>query len=183
MTLLVARQCRLLGAARSLRRLPAAITARAYADDASPQRPFRVRRVAGKTAGGPLRPTIEGNIVQFDASVNPVEDVKRGQPPNHRPPRNYNLLVTPPLHACEIGSVNSAILVPASVAATVGVVASLRRLMLTCADTRALRGEDRIAARRYRQWHRSRRVPYHAVVCNMAHRRQRLLGEGSCKAI
>jgi hypothetical protein len=177
MTLLVARQCRLLGAAGSLRRLPAAITTRAYAVDASPQLPFRIRKIADNGSGGPpttktslsraqedgSRSTITPGSARVEARVNSVR-----QPPNQRRSKDYNLRATPRLQDCEIGSVDSAILVPASVTATVGVVARLTRRMLTCTDARALRGEDRISARRYRQWHRSRCVSRHAVFRIMA---------------
>ena len=145
MTLLVARQCRLLGAAGSLRRLPAAITTRSYAGDASPELPLKTRKQAATQRGGlpttetkPLRAredgprfTVTGNALQSDSQLSASK----------RPRADDSVLVTPALQDCEIGSVHSAILVPAAVTATVGVVASLKRRSLTPADTRALRTE------------------------------------------
>lgn len=152
MTLLVARQCRLLRAAGSLRRLPAAITTRAYTDDASPERPFRIRKFDAHSFGAPPTTTTSLPRAQENGSRAAVaKGSARGDAPlsstktpstspKGRPPRTYNAFVTPKLKDCEVGSVDSAILVPASVTATVRVVLSLTRRMLTPADTRAFRG-------------------------------------------
>lgn len=153
MTPLVARQCRLLGAARSLRRLPAAMTTRAYVGDASPELPFKIRKIAAREAGGrPTASTTSLSRPQADESTSAARKSKsraKVPPPasNQTPPNNDSLLATPKLQDCKIGSVNSAILVPAAVTATVRVAASSPRRMLTCTDTRALCGQDRITAR------------------------------------
>ncbi|KAF3048470.1 hypothetical protein E8E11_008383 [Didymella keratinophila] len=100
MTLLVARQCRLLGAARSLRRLPAAVTTRAFAHEASTPLPFRIRRIGGNAASS----------ARVEARVKGRGDSSTAW--DRRPPQEHSLLVTPKLQDCEIGSVTSAILTP-----------------------------------------------------------------------
>ncbi|KAJ4370211.1 hypothetical protein N0V86_008948 [Didymella sp. IMI 355093] len=127
MTLLVARQCRLLGAAGTLRRLPAALTTRSYADDASPELSSFIRKYDPKSFGGPRTVDIDRARIRDDvrASVSTTTDSlssrqKQSSGTWQRRARadiNHQFL-TPALQDCEIGSVCSATLLPASVAST-----------------------------------------------------------------
>lgn len=133
MTLLVARQCRLLrapqGAVGALRRLqrPATITARSYADEAQ-----------AKASSAPASSFTIRKVDLRDYKQKPKAKKSKAQHP-----------VTPKWENSDVVAVDSAILIPASVAATVSLLlysstcSSYTGHLLTIAEARTLHQEDR----------------------------------------
>ncbi|KAF3047170.1 hypothetical protein E8E12_011536 [Didymella heteroderae] len=125
MTLLVARRCRLWAAAGTLRRLPAAVTTRSYADDAdaAPELPRFIRKLVANAPRGPPATRINLSHPRQDGSRAAIArnsargDARSGYAKKQQSASD-DVRVTPELQDCEIGSVHSAILVPVSVAAT-----------------------------------------------------------------
>jgi hypothetical protein len=147
MTLLVARQCRLLGAAGPLRRLPAALTTRSYAHDASPELPSFIRKYPVKWIRDDVRASVStttdsSSSPKKQTSVSTATDSPSAPKKQTSGTGQRQQFLAPALQDYEIGSVSSAILVPASVASTVRAARPPTQRMLICADTRALRRQD-----------------------------------------
>ena len=166
MTLLVARQCRLLraphaavGALRRLQQPAATVAARSYAVEAAAKR----------------REANERNPHRTEHS-NPAENrfsIRRQDPTQYKKPskehlRELTYLLTPKIEDSNIVPVNSAIIIPASVAAAVGVRTVLVCHVLIPIETRTLRREARAGPSTPPLGPEPCRLPRHPFICPMA---------------